>query len=93
MRALEFEAIGPRPFCRMMLAYMGADALLVDRPTDPALGLDRERASDVMLRRRRSVTLDLKSRDGVAATLADAGRLESRVRGFGRLLRAGARIL
>ena len=39
IRVLEFEAIGPGPFCGMMLADMGADVLLVDRPSDPGLGL------------------------------------------------------
>ena len=65
IRVLEFEAIGPGPFCNMMLADMGADVLLVDRPQDPRSGIDRERWYDVMLRGRRSVTLDLKSADGV----------------------------
>ena len=66
LRILEFEAIGPGPFCGMMLADMGADVLLVDRPQDPGLGFARERWYDVMLRGRRSVTLDLKTTDGVA---------------------------
>ena len=35
VKVLEFEAIGPVPFCGMMLADMGADVLLVDRPADP----------------------------------------------------------
>ena len=61
LRVLELEAIGPVPFCGMLLADMGADVLLVDRPQDPRLGFGRERWYDVMLRGRRSVTLDLKS--------------------------------
>lgn len=82
IRVLEFEAIGPGPFCAMMLADMGADVLLVDRPSDPRLGVGRDRWSDVMLRGRRSVTLDLKSRDGVAAALALAGRADALIEGF-----------
>ena len=62
IRILEFEAIGPGPFCGMLLADMGADVLLVDRESDPALGLTGERRHEVMLRGRRSVTLDLKCR-------------------------------
>ena len=50
LRVLEFEAIGPGPFAAMMLADMGADVLLVDRPADAKLGFDRERRHDVMLR-------------------------------------------
>ncbi|MBS0325679.1 MAG: CoA transferase, partial [Proteobacteria bacterium] len=42
-KILEFEAIGPVPFCGMMLADMGADVLVVDRPVDPRLGFGRER--------------------------------------------------
>ena len=64
IRVLEFEAIGPGPFCGMMLADMGADVLLVDRPGDSDLGLKRERWMDVMMRGKRSVTLDLKSPSG-----------------------------
>jgi alpha-methylacyl-CoA racemase len=82
VRVLEFEAIGPGPFCGMMIADMGADVLLVDRPTDPGLGLDRERRTDVMLRGRRSVTLDLKSKDGVAAALALAQKADALIEGF-----------
>jgi alpha-methylacyl-CoA racemase len=82
IRVLEFEAIGPGPFCGMMLSDMGADVLLVDRPTDPGLGLDRERRHDVMLRGRRSVTLDLKSPDGVAAALLLAEKADALIEGF-----------
>jgi alpha-methylacyl-CoA racemase len=82
VRVLEFEAIGPGPFCGMMLSDMGADVLLVDRPTDPGLGLDRQRRHDVMLRGRRSVTLDLKSPDGVAAALLLAEKADALIEGF-----------
>jgi alpha-methylacyl-CoA racemase len=82
VRVLEFEAIGPAPFCGMLLADMGADVLLVDRPSDPGLGLERQRAHDVMLRGRRSVTLDLKSPDGVAAARLVAPRADALVEGF-----------
>ncbi|TAN52844.1 MAG: CoA transferase [Betaproteobacteria bacterium] len=82
IRVLEFEAIGPGPFCGMMLADMGADVLLVDRPDDPGLGLGRERWSDVMLRGRRSVTLDLKAKKGVEAALRLASRADALIEGF-----------
>ena len=82
LRVLEFEAIGPGPFCAMMLADMGADVLLVDRPEDPRLGFGRERRFDVMMRGRRSVTLDLKSKDGVAAALKLAAGADALIEGF-----------
>ena len=82
VKVLEFEAIGPAPFCGMMLADMGADVLLVDRPTDPGLGLERERWFDVMLRGRRSLTLDLKAPAGVAAALEIARKADVVLEGF-----------
>ncbi len=82
LRVLEFEAIGPGPFAAMMLADMGADVLLVDRPGGNDLGLGHERRHDVMLRGRRSVTLDLKSANGAAAALRLADQADAIVEGF-----------
>ncbi len=82
LKILEFEAIGPGPFCGMMLADMGADVLLIDRPDDPRLGLGRDRWFDVMLRGRRSATLDLKSKNGVEAACELAGRADAIIEGF-----------
>ncbi|OGA20479.1 MAG: carnitine dehydratase [Betaproteobacteria bacterium RIFCSPLOWO2_02_FULL_67_19] len=82
IRILEFEAIGPGPFCGMMLADMGADVLLVDRADDPRLGFGRDRWFDVMLRGRRSVTLDLKTKEGVEAALRLASRADALIEGF-----------
>ena len=69
IRVLEFEAIGPGPFAGMLLADLGADVLLVDRPADSDLGLKRERWYDVMMRGKRSVTLDLKKNSAAALEL------------------------
>jgi alpha-methylacyl-CoA racemase len=82
IKVLELEAIGPVPFCGMMLADMGADVLLVDRPADPQLGLALPRRYDVMLRGRRSVTLDLKSADGVSALMQLIGHADALIEGF-----------
>jgi len=82
IKVLELEAIGPAPFCGMALADLGADVLVVDRPSDPGLGLGRGRKVEVMMRGKRSVTLDLKSKDGVAAALELAGRADALIEGF-----------
>jgi alpha-methylacyl-CoA racemase len=82
LKILEFEAIGPGPFCGMMLSDMGADVLLIDRPDDPRLGFGRDRWFDVMLRGRRSATLDLKSKDGVEAALQLAAKADALIEGF-----------
>jgi alpha-methylacyl-CoA racemase len=82
IRVVEFEAIGPGPFAGMLLADMGADVLLIDRPESPGLGLRRERWMDVMMRGKRSVTLDLKSKDGAAAALELVARADALIEGF-----------
>jgi len=82
IKVVEFEAIGPGPFCGMMLADMGADVLVVDRPQPPDLGVNRERWYDVTMRGRRSVTLDMKSPGGVEAALALLSRADALIEGF-----------
>ncbi len=82
LKVLEFEAIGPGPFAGMLLADMGADVIVLDRPGDSGLGLKRERWMDVMMRGKRSATLDLKSADGARAALALAARADALVEGF-----------
>src|ERR1041384_5615658 len=82
VRVLEFEAIGPGPFAGMLLADMGADVLVIDRPGDAGLGLKRERWYDVMMRGKRSVTLDMKSARGTQAALALIARADVLIEGF-----------
>jgi alpha-methylacyl-CoA racemase len=82
IKVVEFEAIGPGPFAGMLLADMGADVILVDRPASSGLGLKRERWMDVMMRGKRSVTLDLKSKEGAAAALELAARADVLIEGF-----------
>jgi len=82
IRVLEFEAIGPGPFAGMLLADMGADVLVVDRAGSSDLGLKRERWMDVMMRGKRSVTLDMKGKGGAAAALWLAARADALIEGF-----------
>jgi alpha-methylacyl-CoA racemase len=55
VKVLEFGAIGPVPFCAMLLADMGADVVHIARP-----GRRPDPEVDVTLRGRRIVTLSLK---------------------------------
>jgi alpha-methylacyl-CoA racemase len=80
IKVLEFESIGPAPFAGMLLADMGADVLVVDRPADTDLGLKRARWYDVMMRGKRSVTLDLKK--GPAAALELIGKADALIEGM-----------
>jgi alpha-methylacyl-CoA racemase len=82
IRVVEFEAIGPGPFAGMLLADMGADVLLVDRPASGDLGLKRARSIELMNRGKRSVTLDMKSKGGVEAALELIGRADALIEGM-----------
>ena len=82
IKVLEFESIGPAPFAGMLLADMGADVLVIDRPASTDLGLKRERWYDVMMRGKRSVTLDLKSKTAREAALALAGKADALIEGM-----------
>lgn len=63
IRVLELAGLAPGPFAGMMLADHGAEVLRVDRVGAVS---DRPR-TDVMDRGKRTIGLDLKSPDGVAA--------------------------
>jgi alpha-methylacyl-CoA racemase len=66
----------------MLLADMGADVLVVDRAGSSDLGLKRERWMDVMMRGKRSVTLDMKGKGGASAALWLAARADALIEGF-----------
>src|SRR5258708_16729358 len=61
LRVVEFSGIGPAPLAGQLLADLGADVVTVDRRSakaDPA---------DVNRRNKRSVALDLRKAEGLAA--------------------------
>ncbi len=82
IKVIEFEAIGPGPFAGMLLADMGADVLLVDRPSSGDLGLKRARKVELMNRGKRSVTLDMKSAGGIDAALELVSRADALIEGM-----------
>ncbi|GAA4994004.1 CaiB/BaiF CoA-transferase family protein [Kitasatospora paranensis] len=80
VRVLELAGIGPGPFAAMLLADLGADVVRVDRPGGAGIG--PEPAADLTNRNKRSVLLDLKAPDGLAAALALAGRADLLIEGY-----------
>lgn len=68
VRVLDLSALGPGPFCSMLLADFGADVLAVERPAAP--GFD---PSKFLSRGKRSAVVDLRSARGpeVVARLAE----------------------
>jgi alpha-methylacyl-CoA racemase len=75
VRVLELAGLAPGPFAGMMLADHGAEVLRVERVKAVAAAGDRPRA-DVMDRGKRTVGLDLKSPEGVAALKELAGNAD-----------------
>ncbi len=62
-RILEMAGLGPGPFCGMTLADLGADVTRVERPV-PAMTVATDAKLDMMNRGKRSIIVDLKSKDG-----------------------------
>ena len=81
VRVIELAGIGPTPFCGMMLADHGADVIRIDRPggVDP---LAQDQRRDVLLRSRRSITLDLKQPESVEIVAKLAGTADGLIEGF-----------
>ncbi|WP_395453576.1 CaiB/BaiF CoA transferase family protein (plasmid) [Azospirillum melinis] len=82
LRVIEIAGIGPGPFCAMMLSDMGAEVIRIDRASAPDQGIDIPVPSNVTNRGRRSVVLDLKSPEGVAALKRLAVRADALIEGF-----------
>ena len=61
---LEFPAIGPVPFCGMVLADMGAEVVRIDRVEPPDLGIAMPPQFALLNRGKRSIALDLKHPEG-----------------------------
>ena len=81
VRVIELAGIGPAPFCAMMLADHGAEVIRIDRPggSDP---LAQDQRRDVLLRSRRSITLDLKQPGAIEIVARLAETADGLIEGF-----------
>jgi alpha-methylacyl-CoA racemase len=77
VRIVEVGGIGPVPFCGMVLADLGAEVTRIARP-----GAAAEEASDLMLRDRETIAIDLKDVSGRDRLLALLGEADALVEGF-----------
>ena len=77
LRVLELGALGPVPFCGMLLSDLGADVLRIDRR-------DGRRYDEyaVDTRGRRSIVLDLKDPRAKALALALVDKADALIEGF-----------
>lgn len=78
VKVIELAGIGPAPFCSMMLADMGADVIRIDR----ASAKPGTRETDVLLRNRRSIALDLKHPAAVETVLRLVEGADALIEGF-----------
>lgn len=81
-KVVEFASIGPIPMCGMLLADMGAEVIRIDRIGDSDLGIKRDPAYEYTGRGKRSIALDLKKPEGVAAALRLLSAADVLIEGF-----------
>jgi alpha-methylacyl-CoA racemase len=82
VRIIEMAGIGSGPFCGMMLSDMGAEVIRVDRKSAVDLGVEMPRQFNVLNRGRRSIALDLKTPEGIAAVKRIAAKCDALIEGF-----------
>jgi len=80
IRIVELGGIGPVPYASMLLADAGADVLRITRPHAPS-GLGTA-GSDLLLRSRTSIGVDLKRPGGAALVLDLVASADALVEGF-----------
>jgi alpha-methylacyl-CoA racemase len=81
-RIVELGAIGPGPFCAMMLADMGAEVIRLDRHEAADLGLKRETRFATLNRGRKSIAINLKSPRAVEVVMRLVKSADGLIEGF-----------
>lgn len=76
IRIIEFQGIGPGPFCGMMLADHGAEVIRIDRPDT------RYDPHDALGRSRRSVVIDTRLPEGVALARQFCASADAIIEGY-----------
>ena len=79
IRIIELAAIGPAPFCSMMLADLGAEIVRIERASAQR---SEPPPPDPLLRNRRSIALDLKNATAVEVVLKLLERADVLIEGF-----------
>lgn len=82
LRVIEMAGIGPGPFCGMLLADMGAEVVRIDRREASGLGLAFSPKFDLHNRNKRSLAIDLKRPEGVAAVADMIAAADILIEGF-----------
>jgi alpha-methylacyl-CoA racemase len=77
IKVIELAGIGPGPFCAMLLSDLGAEVVRVDRIENAG-----QKNAGALLRGRRSIAVDLKNAQGVAAVLKLVDKADALLEGF-----------
>ena len=78
IKVIEMAAIGPVPFCAMMLSDMGAEVIRIDRLSQKGSGS----SANVLYRGRKSVAFDLKNSIALDSTLRLSDQADVILEGF-----------
>lgn len=78
LRVIEMAGIGPGPFCGMLLADMGAEVIVIERPA----ALRTLGAGEAMNRGKRSICLDLKHPLGLQAVQQLINSADALIEGY-----------
>jgi len=82
LKVIELSALGPVPFCGMLLGDMGADVVRVDRVGASDIGIEIDPKFDLRGRNKRSATIDLKRPAGVETLLRLVENADVLLEGF-----------
>lgn len=82
VKIVELAGIGPGPMCAMLLADLGATVLRVERKVDSGLGIARPLKYNLLLRGRKQIAVDLKSKAGVDFVLSLVEEADGLIEGF-----------
>ena len=78
LRVIEMAGIGPAPFCGMLLADMGAEVIVIERPA----ALRIVHGGDALNRGKRSICLDLKKPLALQAVLQLIDGADALIEGY-----------
>ena len=82
LRVVEIAALGPAPFCGMIMADLGADVVRVDRADAVRGEHTPSTRNDLMCRGKTSIGVDLKNEEGVNVVLRLVEGAEALTEGF-----------
>ena len=61
IKVIEFSALGPGPFCGMILADLGAEVIVIDRIETAG----QKSKTDIASRGKKSIAIDLKKKESL----------------------------